>query len=58
LNSGRPVFDTSILVDWSEIMRVRKPVIISIKKEASDRFVVDVVRRLLNGGEGSTEGAF
>jgi hypothetical protein len=25
LNSGRPVFDTAILVEWSEILRLRKP---------------------------------
>ena len=25
LNSGRPVFDTGILVEWSELLRLRKP---------------------------------
>lgn len=35
LNSGRPVFDTAILVEWSEYMRIRKPLSI---RYAPDEF--------------------
>lgn len=36
LNSGRPVFDTSILVDWSEVLRKRKPLKVLYAPERYD----------------------
>lgn len=38
LNSGRPVFDTNILVDWSELLRLRKPAQIMYAIEAYDDY--------------------
>lgn len=38
LNSGRPVFDTSILVDWSEIIRRRRPKSVRFAPEEFDDF--------------------
>lgn len=38
LNSGRPVFDTTILVDWSELLRLRKPLQVLYAPETYDDY--------------------
>lgn len=38
LNSGRPVFDAAVLVDWSELLRKRKPIKILYAPDQFDEY--------------------